>query len=210
MRGTHIYTSTAPPTLHAKPNTNTEKHTSDTRTKNSSSSPRTIALWGPTPTQSLTEGHWTPSFLGVRLPAIQSGCNWGDRPQCPWVQRICLAGISTQSRTRHTFTGAPLDRPSRSEQLLDRLGHGPEAHMNTHTPLYEWARKPGAVHPWSEDCLSTKGSGAKQQPPACRWSLTLVTPLTFNAESSSLHELLQWECFATEEVYRHYPSYHLF
>ena len=45
MRGTHIYTSTAPPTLHAKPNTNTEKHTSDTRTtlphaaQHSSSSP---------------------------------------------------------------------------------------------------------------------------------------------------------------------------
>ena len=39
--------------------------------------------------------------------------------------------ITTQNHTRHIFTGAPLDPPSRCEQLFATLGHSPEAHINT-------------------------------------------------------------------------------
>ena len=47
----------------------------------------------------------------------------------------------TQNHTWRTFTGAPLDPTSRSEQLLAWLGLGPEAHINTHTPMDEWSEE---------------------------------------------------------------------
>ena len=70
-----------------------------------------------------------------------------------------LAHTTTQNRTRHTFTGAPLDPASQSEHLLARLVHGPETHINIHTPFGWVGWKPGAVHPWSKECISSKASG---------------------------------------------------
>ena len=74
--------------------------------------------------------------------------------------------LTLSAHTWHTFIGAPLDPLSWSEQLLVRLGHarhGTEAHLNTHTPFGWVGRKPVAVHPWSEECSSSKASGANQQ-----------------------------------------------
>ena len=105
-RHTHLHInirSTAPPTLHVKHSTNTEKHRSDTRTTPATTryatlflQSWTIALWGPTSTQSLPERHGTPSLLtpslvsGRPLPTRQgllwtagSRCNWGNSTLVP-------------------------------------------------------------------------------------------------------------------------------
>ena len=107
MRGTHIHSrSTAPPTLHAKPNTNTEKHTSDTSTtlyqmlhNTLPSIPDGSAVKTHIHTE-FTQRALDSSLLGVRLPAAcrtEFTLDCWQRVQLGWLHTSPL--IHVQART---------------------------------------------------------------------------------------------------------------